>query len=213
MSCSAMPIVFVVDNDISVRESLAILILSIGWQSQTFASAAEFLAHPKSATPSCLVLDSILPDLNGLELQERISAERCDIPIIFLSGHADLPAAVKAIKRGAIEFFLKPFDPEMLLSTIRSAIKRSEMTLRREMELHRLRTDYESLSCREREVMAGVASGLLNKEVGTELGISEITVKVHRGSVMRKMKADSFAHLVNMASRLRVVRHLATNVA
>ena len=213
MSCSAMPIVFVVDNDISVRESLAILIQSIGWQSQTFASAAEFLAHPKSATPSCLVLDSILPDLNGLELQERISAERCDIPIIFLSGHADLPAAVKAIKRGAIEFFLKPFDPEMLLSTIRSAIKRSEMTLRREMELHRLRSDYESLSRREREVMAGVASGLLNKEVGTELGISEITVKVHRGSVMRKMKADSFAHLVNMASRLRVVRHLATSVA
>ena len=213
MSCSATPIVFVVDNDISVRESLAILIESAGWQSQAFASAAEFLANPKSATPSCLVLDSILPDLNGLELQERISTERSDIPIIFLSGHADLPAAVKAIKRGAIEFFLKPFDSEMLLSTIRSAIKRSEMTLRREMELHRLRTDYESLSCREREVMAGVASGLLNKEVGTELGISEITVKVHRGSVMRKMKADSFAHLVNMASRLRVVRHLATNVA
>ena len=213
MSCSAMPIVFVVDNDISVRESLAILIESAGWQSQAFASAAEFLAHPKSATPSCLVLDSILPDLNGLEVQERISTERSDIPIIFLSGHADLPAAVKAIKRGAIEFFLKPFDSEMLLSTIRSAIKRSEMTLRREMELHRLRTDYESLSCREREVMAGVASGLLNKEVGTELGISEITVKVHRGSVMRKMKADSFAHLVNMASRLRVVRQMTASAA
>jgi FixJ family two-component response regulator len=213
MSCSAIPIVFVVDNDISVRESLAILLESAGWQLQAFASAAEFLAHPKSATPSCLVLDSILPDLSGLELQERISTERSDIPIIFLSGHADLPAAVKAIKRGAIEFFLKPFDSEMLLSTIRSAIKRSEMTLRREMELHRLRSDYESLSRREREVMAGVASGLLNKEVGTELGISEITVKVHRGSVMRKMKADSFAHLVNMASRLRVVRHLATSVA
>ena len=213
MSCSAVPVVFVVDNDISVRESLAILIQSIGWQSHTFASAAEFLAHPKPSTPSCLVLDSILPDLNGLELQERVSAERCDIPIIFLSSHADLPAAVKAIKRGAIEFFLKPFDSEMLLSTIRSAIKRSEMTLRREMELHRLRTDYESLSCREREVMAGVASGLLNKEVGTELGISEITVKVHRGSVMRKMRANSFAHLVNMASRLRVVRHLTTSVA
>jgi FixJ family two-component response regulator len=208
-----MPIVFVVDNDISVRESLAILIQSIGWQSQTFASAGEFLAHPKSATPSCLVLDSILPDLNGLELQERISTERSDIPIIFLSGHADLPAAVKAIKRGAIEFFLKPFDSEMLLSTIRSAIKRSEMTLRREMELHKLRADYESLSRREREVMAGVASGLLNKEVGTELGISEITVKVHRGSVMRKMKADSFAHLVNMASRLRVVRQMTASAA
>jgi FixJ family two-component response regulator len=213
MSCSAMPIVFVVDNDISVRESLAILIESAGWQSQAFASAAEFLAHPKSATPSCLVLDSILPDLNGLELQERISSERCDIPIIFLSCHADLPTAVKAIKRGALEYFLKPFDSDMLLSTIGSAIKRSELTLRREMELHRLRADYESLSPREREVMAGVASGLLNKEVGTELGISEITVKVHRGSVMRKMKADSFAHLVNMASRLRVVRHLATSVA
>jgi FixJ family two-component response regulator len=213
MSCSAMPIVFIVDNDISVRESLVILIQNAGWQSQTFASAAEFLAHPKSAIPSCLILDSILPDLNGLELQERISSERCDIPIIFLSGHADLPAAVKAIKRGALEYFLKPFDSDMLLSTIRSAIKRSELTLRREMELHRLRADYESLSRREREVMAGVASGLLNKEVGTELGISEITVKVHRGSVMRKMKADSFAHLVNMASRLRVVRHLVTSVA
>ena len=213
MSCSAMPIVFVVDSDISVRESLAILIQNTGWQSQTFASATEFLAHPKSATPSCLVLESILPDLNGLELQERVSAERCDIPIIFLSGDADLPAAVKAIKRGAIEFFLKPFDSEMLLSTIRGAIKRSEMTLRREMELHRLRADYESLSRREREVMAGVASGLLNKEVGTELGISEITVKVHRGSVMRKMKADSFAHLVNMASRLRVVRQMTASAA
>jgi FixJ family two-component response regulator len=213
MSCSAVPVVFVVDKDISVRESLAILIQSTGWQSQTFASAAEFLAHPKAATPSCLVMDSILPDLNGLELQARVSAERCDIPIIFLSGHADLPAAVKAIKRGAIEFFLKPFDSEMLLSTIRSAIKRSEMTLRREMELHKLRADYESLSRREREVMAGVASGLLNKEVGTELGISEITVKVHRGSVMRKMKADSFAHLVNMASRLRVVRQMTASAA
>ena len=211
MSCSAVPVVFVVDKDISVRESLAILIQSTGWQSQTFASAAEFLAHPKAATPSCLVMDSILPDLNGLELQARVSAERCDIPIIFLSGHADLPAAVKAIKRGAIEFFLKPFDSEMLLSTIRGAIKRSEMTLRREMELHKLRADYESLSRREREVMAGVASGLLNKEVGTELGISEITVKVHRGSVMRKMKADSFAHLVNMASRLRVVRQMTAS--
>ena len=213
MSCSTTSIVFIVDNDISVRESLTILIENAGLRPQTFASAAEFLAHPKSATPSCLVLDSILPDLNGLELQERVSAERCDIPIIFLSSHVDISTAVKAIKRGALEFLLKPFDSDMLLSTIRSAIKRSEITLRREMEFHRLRADYESLSRREREVMAGVASGLLNKEVGTELGISEITVKVHRGSVMRKMKADSFAHLVNMASRLRVVRHLATSVA
>jgi FixJ family two-component response regulator len=213
MPCSSMPIVFIVDNDVSVRESLVILIQNAGWQSQTFASAAEFLAHPKSAIPSCLVLESILPDLNGLELQERISSERCDIPIIFLSGQADLPVAVKAIKRGALEYFLKPFDCDTILSAIRNAIKRSELVLRREAELHRLRTDYESLSCREREVMAGVASGLLNKEVGTELGISEITVKVHRGSVMRKMKAASFAHLVNMASRLRVGRHLTTSAA
>ena len=213
MSCTTTPIVFIVDNDISVRESLTILIENAGLRPQTFASAAEFLAHPKSATPSCLVLDSILPDLNGLELQERVSAERCDIPIIFLSSHVDISTAVKAIKRGALEFLLKPFDSDMLLSTIRSAIKRSEITLRREMEFHRLRADYESLSRREREVMAGVASGLLNKEVGTELGISEITVKVHRGSVMRKMKADSFAHLVNMASRLRVVRHLTASAA
>jgi FixJ family two-component response regulator len=213
MSCSTTSIVFIVDNDSSVRESLTILIENAGLRPQTFASAAEFLAHPKSATPSCLVLDSILPDLNGLELQERVSAERCDIPIIFLSSHDDISTAVKAIKRGALEFLLKPFDSDMLLSTIRSAIKRSEITLRREMEFHRLRADYESLSRREREVMAGVASGLLNKEVGTELGISEITVKVHRGSVMRKMKADSFAHLVNMASRLRVVRHLTASAA
>jgi FixJ family two-component response regulator len=146
-------------------------------------------------------------------LQERIATERCDIPIIFLSGHVDLPAAVKAIKRGALEFLMKPFDSDMLLSTIRNAIKRSELALRRNVESHRLRSDYESLSCREREVMAGVVSGLLNKEVGAELGISEITVKVHRGSVMRKMKADSFAHLVNMGSKLRVNRHLYTSAA
>jgi FixJ family two-component response regulator len=213
MSCSSTPIVFVVDNDISVRESLALLIQNAGWQSQTFASGTEFLAHPKSALPSCLVLDSILSDLDGLELQQRISAERCDIPVIFLSGHADISVAVKAIKRGALEFLLKPYDSDMLLSTIRSAIRRSEIMLRREMDFHKLRADYESLSRREREVMAGVASGLLNKEVGSELGISEITVKVHRGSVMRKMKADSFAHLVNMASRLRVARHLTASAA
>jgi FixJ family two-component response regulator len=210
---SATPIVFVVDNDISVRESLAMLIQSAGWQSKTFASATEFLAHQKSAIPSCLILDFTLPDLNGLELQERISTERCDMPIIFLSSHVDIPLAVKAIKRGALEFLLKPFDSDMLLGAIGHAIKRSQITLSREMELHRLRADYESLSRREREVMAGVASGLLNKEVGTELGISEITVKAHRGNVMRKMKADSFAHLVNMASRLRVVRYLTTSAA
>jgi FixJ family two-component response regulator len=213
MSFSTTPIVFVVDNDISVRETLAVLIRSAGWQSQTFASATEFLAHQKFAVPSCLVVDLTLPDLDGLELQEVITAERCDIPIIFLSSQVDVSTAVKAIKRGALEFLTKPFDFETLLSAIRSAIKRSEAVLRRETEIHRLRTDYASLSNREREVMAGVASGLLNKQVGTQLGISEITVKAHRGNVMRKMKADSFAHLVNMASRLRVVRHLTTSAA
>ena len=213
MTCSSTPTVFIVDNDMSIRESLTVLIQSAGWHSQTFASAAEFLAHPKSPMPSCLILDSILPDLNGLELQERVAGEHFGMPIIFLSSHIDISTAVKAIKRGALEFLIKPFDFEVLLSTIRTAIKRSELMLSREAELQRLRTDYESLSRREREVMKGVASGLLNKEVGTELGISEITVKVHRGSVMRKMKADSFAHLVNMASRLRVVRQLTTSAA
>jgi FixJ family two-component response regulator len=207
------PIVFVVDNDISVRESLRMLIQSAGWQSQTFASATEFLVYQKSPVPSCLVLDLSLPDLNGLEVQERISTGRCDLPIIFLSSHVDMPMAVKAIKRGALEFLIKPFDSDVLLNAIRYAIKRSEIALSREMESHRLRADYGSLTPREREVMARVASGLLNKQVGTELGISEITVKAHRGNVMRKMKADSFAHLVNMAARLRVVRYLTPSAA
>lgn len=210
---SPTPIVFVVDNDFSIRKSLAMLIEGAGWQPQTFSSATEFLVHQKSAIPCCLILDLTLPDLNGLELQERISSERCDMPIIFLSSRVDIPMAVKAIKRGALEFMMKPFDSDKLLNAIRCAIKRSEITLSREMEISRLRVDYESLSRREREVMAGVVSGLLNKEVGTELGISEITVKAHRGNVMRKMKADSFAHLVNMASRLRVVRYLTTSAA
>jgi FixJ family two-component response regulator len=213
MSSRSTPIVFVVDNDILIRESLAKLIQGAGWTSLTFASATEFLMHQKSAGPSCLVLDMTLPDLNGLELQARISSERSDIPIIFLSDHIDISSAVKAIKRGALEYLIKPFDFDTILTTIRSAIKRSENALSRETEIHRLRADYESLSRREREVMAGVASGLLNKQVGMELGISEITVKAHRGNVMRKMKADSFAHLVNMASKLRVVRYLTPNAA
>jgi len=207
------PIVFVVDNDISVRESLARLIQGAGWQPRTFASAAEFLAHQKSPIPSCLILDLSLPDLNGLEVQERVSTERCDLPIIFLSSHVDIPTTVKAIKRGALDFLIKPFNSDVLLNAIRHAIKRSEIALSREMESNRLRADYGALTPREREVMAGVASGLLNKEVGTELGISEITVKAHRGNVMRKMKADSFAHLVNMAARLRVVRYLTPSAA
>jgi FixJ family two-component response regulator len=210
---TSTPIVFVVDTDISVRETLTMLIQSAGWQSRTFASATEFLAYQKSPVPSCLILDPSLPDLDGLELQERISTERCELPIIFLSSQVDISMAVKAIKRGALEFLIKPFDCGVLLNTIRHAIKRSEIALGRESESHRLRADYGLLTPREREVMAGVASGLLNKQVGMELGISEITVKAHRGNVMRKMKADSFAHLVNMAARLRVVRYLTPSAA
>ena len=207
------PTVFVVDNDDLVRESLMLLIQCAGWQSKTFASAFEFLAHPRSASPCCLILDLTLPDLNGLELQERVATEQCGMPIIFLTSHVDIAMTVKAIKRGALEFLTKPFDSEVLLNTIRYAIKRSEITLGREVQLRKLRADFGSLTPREREVMAGVAAGLPNKQVGTELGISEITVKAHRGNVMRKMKADSFAHLVNMASKLRVVRYLATSAA
>lgn len=211
MSHSPTPTVFVIDPDISARESLELLIRSAGWQPETFASARDFLACPRPAGPSCLILDLTLPDLNGLELQERIAAERSDMPIIFLTGHADIPMIVKAMKRGALEFLTKPFDAEVLLNAIRYAIKRSEAALGREYELHILRTDYGSLTRREREVMTLVVSGLPNKQVGGELGISEITVKAHRGNVMRKMKADSFADLVKMATRLRVPRSFVTH--
>jgi FixJ family two-component response regulator len=210
LNCT-VPIVFVVDNDELVRESLMLLIQCAGWQSRTFASASEFLAHPKSASPCCLILDLALPDLNGLELQERVATEYCGMPIIFLTSHVDIAMTVKAVKRGALDFLTKPFNSEGLLSTIRLAIKRSETSLARDRDLLTLRASYGSLTPREREVMAGVAAGLPNKQVGTELGICEITVKAHRGNVMRKMKADSFAHLINMASRLRVVRYLPTS--
>jgi FixJ family two-component response regulator len=213
MSNASTPIVFVVDSDPSVRESLELLIRAAGWQAETFASAKEFLARPRSVVPSCLVLDVTLPDLNGLELQERIASERTDMPIIFLTGNADIAMTVRAMKRGALDFLTKPFDAEALLIGIQQAIKRSEAALGRENQLHALRTVYGSLTQREREVMSLVVSGLLNKQVGGELGISEITVKAHRGNVMRKMKANSFANLVNMAARLRVTRSMTTSVA
>lgn len=209
----SIPIVFVVDDDISVRESLELLFQSAGWRSKLFASATEFLQTPRPAVPCCLVLDMSLPDLNGLELQDRIASERSELPIVFLTGHADIPMTVKAMKRGALEFLTKPFDSDTLIEAVRHAIRRSEIALRREMEFRLLRTDFEALTSREREVMALVSKGLLNKEVGLELGISEITVKAHRGNVMRKMKADSFAQLVNMASRLRLSRTLAATAA
>jgi FixJ family two-component response regulator len=199
----ATPIVFVVDDDISVRESLELLIRSTGWQPELFASAQEFLAHPRVLAPSCLVLDVRLPDLNGLELQKRI-ADRIDMPIVFITGCGDVPMTVQAMKAGAVEFLTKPFGDEALLSAIRDAIDRSNAALGEEAEIRGLRDCHASLSCREREVMALVVSGLLNKQVGAELCISEITVKAHRGKVMRKMQADSLADLVNMAAKLRV---------
>jgi FixJ family two-component response regulator len=196
------PIVFVVDDDISVRESLESLIRFAGWQPQTFASAQEFLSLPRVFVPSCLVLDVTLPDLNGLDLQKRIAADRIDMPIIFITGHGDVPMAVRAMKAGAAEFLTKPYGDEVLLSAIRQAVECSHAALRREAKMRSIRDRYVSLSRREWQVMALVVRGLLNREVGSELGISEITVKAHRGNVMRKMKADSLADLVNMAARL-----------
>ncbi len=200
----ATPIVFVVDDDVSVRESLELLIGSEGWQPETFASAQEFLTRPRSPVPSCLVLDIALPGLNGLDLQKRVGVERTDMPIIFITGYGDVPMTVQAMKAGAVEFLTKPFGDDVLLTAIRHAIERSRTTLAHEAEIKALRDRHSSLSRREREVMALVVSGLLNKQVGGELGISEITVKAHRGQVMRKMKADSLAGLVTMAARLQL---------
>jgi len=198
------PIVFVIDDDVSVRESLELLIRSEGWRPETFASAEEFLSRPRVLAPSCLVLDVTLPDLNGLDLQKRVAAERSDMPIIFITGFGDVPMTVRAMKAGAVEFLTKPLGDDALLSAIRLAIERSHSALDHEAEIRTLRDRYASLSPREREVMVLVVSGLLNKQVGGELGISEITVKAHRGRVMRKMKADSLADLVNMAAILRL---------
>ena len=200
----AIPTVFVVDDDISVRESLELLIRCAGWQPETFASAQEFLARPRAVAPSCLVLDVSMPGLNGLDLQQRVAVERADMPIIFITGHGDVPMSVQAMKAGAVEFLTKPFGDNVLLTAIRNAIDRSRTALSREAEIRALRDSYALLSRREREVMALVVSGRLNKQVGGELGISEITVKAHRGKVMRKMKAGSLADLVNMAAQLRL---------
>ena len=195
------PVVYVVDDDISVRESLEPLIKREGWQPKLFASAQDFLTHEPEIVPSCLVLDVSLPGLDGLDLQQQL-AGRVGMPIIFITGHGDVPTTVRAMKAGAVEFLTKPFAVDVLLDAVRSAIERSRGALEHEGEMRVLRGDYESLTPREREVMALVVAGLMNKQVGSELGISEITVKAHRGQVMRKMKAESLPDLVSMAARL-----------
>jgi FixJ family two-component response regulator len=197
------PMVFIVDDDVSIRDSLELLVSSAGWQPETFASAQDFLARPRQLLPSCLVLDVTLPGLSGLDLQQRI-VDRADMPIIFITGHGDIPMTVRAMKAGAVEFLTKPFDDEMLLGAIDGAIERSRTALGRQAELQTLRDRYAELSHRECEVMALVVAGLLNKQIAGELGISEITVKAHRGKVMRKMKADSLADLVKMAAGLNL---------
>ena len=198
-------IVFVVDDDVSVHESLELLIRNAGWQPEMFESAQEFLVHPRALVPSCLVLDIALPGLNGLQLQERI-ADRSDMPIIFITGAGDVPMTVQAMKAGAVEFLTKPFSDTVLLSAIQQAMERSETALGVETEIKSLQERYATLSRREREVLGLVVCGLLNKQVGFELGISEITVKAHRGQVMRKMEAGSLVDLVNMAGKLGIAR-------
>ena len=200
------PTVFVVDDDISVRESLEFLIRDEGWQVETFTSAEEFLNRPREFVPSCLILDISMPGLNGLELQKRLMAERPAMPIIFLTGHGDVPKVVQAIKAGAVEFLTKPFRDDTLLTAVSKAIERSTALVARDAELRSLKARYARLSSREREVMAFVVAGMANKEVAFELGISEITVKAHRGSMMRKMEAGSLAELVNQATHLRLPR-------
>ena len=194
--------VFVVDDDASVRESLTLLIGSAGWRPETFASGPEFLARPRTTTPGCLVLDVVLPELSGSDLQALV-ADRPEMPIVFISGHGDVPVAVRAMKAGAVDFFTKPFVADVLLAAIGQAIDRSRTALMDADGMRGLRDRYESLSRREREVMALVVTGRLNKQVGGTLGISEVTVKAHRGQMMRKMMAASLPDLVGMATRLR----------
>lgn len=197
-------IVFIVDDDVSVRESLVALVEFAGWPVVAFASAQAFLDHPRPPGPCCLVLDVSLPGLDGLELQERLVPDPTALPIIFISGHGDVPMTVRAMKAGAIEFLTKPINDDVLLTAIADALQRSAAAYEHHHSKDQLRADFAGLTKREREVLALIVAGKLNKQVGGELGISEITVKAHRGQVMRKMKARSFAELVTMAALLEL---------
>jgi len=197
-------VIAIVDDDLSVREGLETLIRSAGWKAKTFASAQEFLARPRAEAFSCLILDLQLPGLSGLDLQKRMSELELEIPIVFLTGHGNIPASVQAMKAGAVEFLTKPFDEQDLLRAVEEAIGRDRLARQRHAEMRELQSRYESLTAREQEVMQQVVSGLLNKQVAAELKISEVTVKVHRGQVMRKMRADSLADLVRMADKLGI---------
>lgn len=196
------PTVFIVDDDVSVRESLELLIKSAGWRPKLFESAQSFLDAPVLTSPCCLLLDVNMPGVNGLDLQSMITVSRSRMPIVFVSGFGDVPMTVKALKGGALDFLTKPIDTMALLDAVRSALARSENMLRDDDDLLGIQARYDSLTKREREVMARVVKGLLNKQVAYELDISEITVKAHRGQVMRKMCARTLPDLVNMAARL-----------
>jgi FixJ family two-component response regulator len=198
------PTVVVVDDDVSVRESLELLIQEEGWQPALFESAQAFLARLPTLVPSCLILDVNLPDLSGLDIQQRISDEKSSTPIIFITGYGDIPTSVRAMKAGAAEFLTKPLDDAIVLQAIRDAVLRGQANLKREGAQRQLQERYGSLTKREREVMNLVVTGLMNKQVGFELDISEITVKAHRGRVMEKMHATTFVDLVNMAGRLGI---------